>query len=107
MHGKNTDYIVFLPGYLICAAFFLPNYFRFTLVLSENSLLIREGVFKRAVSIDIDNINSMSLSELNREPVSIVFELYEGSKVTWNTRERSQELYDKLVNANLVRCCHE
>ena len=107
MHGKNTDYIVFLPGYLICAAFFLPNYFRFTLVLSENSLLIREGVFKRAVSIDIDNIKYMSLSELNREPVSIVFELYEGNKVTWNTRERSQELYDKLVNANLELCRHE
>ncbi len=97
---EKTDYIIFIPAFLICLVFFLPNYFRYILLLSGSKLLIREGVFKRAISIDIGNIKSITLSELNSAPISIVFELFEGNKVIWNTRERSQELHGRLVSLN-------
>jgi len=100
LQGEKTDYIIFLPGLLICLVFFLPNYFRYMLEQTDSKLLIREGVFKRGVSIDMGNIKSIRQSKLNNEPISIVFELIEGNEITWNTRERSKEMHERLISLN-------
>jgi len=77
------------------------------LVQADSKLLIREGVFKQGVSIDIGNIKSIMLSKLNNELIGIVFELFEGNEITWNTRERSQELHGRLVSLNPEWCRNE
>ncbi len=50
--------------------------------------------------MDIDNIKSVTLSKLNNEPISIVFELHGKNQINWKTRDRTKELYTILININ-------
>lgn len=100
VNGGQTDFTVFLLGFLILCVYFLPHYFRYLLVLSDSDLLIREGVFERGVSINTVNIKSIVSSELNNEPTSINFELYEGKTINWHTKNRTTELYQMLISVN-------
>ncbi len=88
--GEKSDYITFLIACIVCSVCFFPNYFSKILVLRGNKLVIKEGVFQKSVSMDIDDIKSVTLSELNNEPISIVFELHGKNQINWKTRDRTK-----------------
>jgi hypothetical protein len=99
--GEQADYTyTFLGTFLVSSVYFLSHYFTYILVLSDNDLLIRENMFERGVSINPINIKSITPSELNNKITSISFELYKGKAITWHTKRRTRELYERLINVN-------
>lgn len=99
--GRDIDWpIIYLGILLLLLCFFLdflPNYFNYIVRLENNSLIIKNGILRKPVSIDINTIKSIYISEIGFEKIFMTIERLDGETTPWNTRLRTKEIYDQLI----------
>ncbi len=102
--NREIDWILLIIEgvfFTVCfSMYFAPNFFNYILILESDKLIVKDGVFSKKISIDVNQIKSIDLYKLNHEEIWIIFKLFGDEEITWHTRDRTKEMYTQLINAN-------
>jgi len=95
---SSIDFFLFWFSIALWLIYFIPNYFSNILEVTDKFIIIKNGVFQRAINIEIDRIKSIELVTINHEVLLISIKLRNGDEIPWYTKNRTQEMYNNLMD---------
>ncbi len=94
---SNIDFFLFWITVAVCLIYFIPIYFSYILEVADNFIIIKNGIFQKAIKIEFKIIKAIKLVIINNNPVSITITLQNDDEIPWFTQDRTQDIYNKLL----------